>query len=350
MFNRFAQRENTLFEKLKRETRPIIIYGMGNGADKIMDICESKSIKISDIFASDEFVRGHSFRGYKVKTYTQITEQYSDAVVLLAFAVFRSDLVDRIFNIGKRYTLLIPDVPLFGGGLFDYDFLCANIANIEKVYDLLADEQSKKAFVDVINFRLTGDPFLLRECETERAEVFENIIKLSDTEHYVDLGAYDGDTIKEFLSLTKGYSSITAFEPDVKNMKKLTKNIGTLDNCNIYPYASWNCVCEKTFSGKGGRMSCYDNDGFTVHADSVDNVCSAATYIKMDVEGAEYETLLGCKRIISQYRPKLAVSAYHRTGDIFSLPLLINSLCPTYKIYLRHHRYYPSWETNIYCS
>ena len=350
MLNKFASRENTLLERLERESRPIIIYGMGNGADKIMDICESRRIKITDIFASDEFVRGHSFRGYKVKTYSQITEQYKDAVILLAFAVFQDELIDRIYNIAKRYTLLIPDVPLFGAGLFDYDFLCANIDSIEKAYDLLADEQSKKAFVGVINFRLTGDPLLLKECETDRAEVFSNILKLKCNEQYVDLGAYDGDTIKEFLSLTNGYESITAFEPDVKNMKKLQKNVGSLPNCTLYTYASWSCACEKTFSGKGGRMSSYNNDGFTVQAQSVDNVCTAATYIKMDVEGAEYETLSGCKRIIEECRPKLAVSAYHRAGDIFTLPLFIHSLCPSYKIYLRHHKYYPSWETNLYCA
>jgi len=349
VLNKFANRENTLFERLKRENRPIIIYGMGNGADKIMDICEKMGIAISDIFASDEFVRGHSFRGFKVKTYSQITNQYDDAVILLAFAVFQDELVNRIFDIAERYTLLIPDVPLFGTGLFDHDFLCANIDNIKKVYDLLADEQSKKTFVNVINFRLTGDPFLLKECETDRAEVFSDIIKLDDNEQYVDLGAYDGDTIQEFLSLTNGYESITAFEPDVRNMKKLEKNVGALPDCIIYPYASWSCACEKTFNGKGGRMSCYNDEGFTVQAQSVDNVCKTATYIKMDVEGAEYETLSGCKRIIEECQPKLAVSAYHRTGDIFSLPLFIHSLCPSYKIYLRHHKYYPSWETNIYC-
>lgn len=347
----FVKKEETLFEALKRESRPIIVYGMGNGADKIFDICGQKGIKISDIFASDEFVRGHSFRGMRVKKYSEICEEYKDAVILLAFAVFKDDLMAKVENIAKRYTLRVPDVPLFGSGVFDYDFLTANKDNIEKAYNLFADEKSKQVYADVINFRLTGSPQILRRCETGREEAFENIMKLGEKEDYIDLGAYSGDTIDEFLKITNGfYSSITAFEPDKRNMKKLMLNHGDKENCRLLPYASWKNDCEMNFSGSGGRMSCFDGAGSAIQARAVDSVCDKASYIKMDVEGAEYETLLGCKNIIKNCRPYLAVSAYHRAGDIFTLPIMISSMCSDYKIYLRHHQYLPSWETNLYCS
>lgn len=351
MYSMFVKKEQTLYEVLKKEARPIVVYGMGNGADKIFDICESRGIEIKDIFASDEFVRGHSFRGIRVKSYSEICELYGDFVILLAFAVFKDDLMDKIENMASEHTLLVPDVPLFGSGLFDFDFLSANMDNIKKAYELFADEKSRQVFVDIVNFRLTGDSKILRRCETERAEVFSNIIKLGDSEDYVDLGAYDGDTIKEFLEVTGGrFSSITAFEPDKKNMKKLGKAFGDLENCRLLPYASWECDCEMKFSGSGGRMSCFDEGGENIQARSVDSVCDRASYIKMDVEGAEYETLLGCREIIKKCKPSLAVSAYHRVGDIFTLPILISEINPDYKIYLRHHKYLPSWESNMYCE
>lgn len=349
MLDLFAKREETLFEFLKKETRPIIIYGMGNGADKILDLCGKNGIEVKDIFASDEYVRGHSFRGYRVKRYSEVCEQYPDAVILLGFAVFKANLMSRVESIAEKYTLLVPDVPLFGGGLFDYDFLTANLDNIKRAYELFADEKSQQVFLDVINFRLTGNPKILRRCESERSEVFEKIIMLGKSEHYVDLGAYDGDTIREFLENTGGeYGSITAFEPDKKNMKKLAANLTDYKNCRLLPYASWNSDCDITFSGHGGRMSCIDKVGTAVQARAVDNVCDIATYIKMDVEGAEYETLMGCGNLIKKFQPSLSVSAYHRVGDIFTLPLLIHSISPEYKIYLRHHTYLPSWETNVY--
>ena len=68
--------EESVWKRLKRETRPIILYGMGDGALKIMSVCRSHGIKISGIFASDEFVRGHSFEGFKVKKLSEIEEEY----------------------------------------------------------------------------------------------------------------------------------------------------------------------------------------------------------------------------------------------------------------------------------
>ncbi len=343
------KKEDTLFEKLKTEIRPIVIYGMGNGADKIIDICERKGIMISGIFASDEFVRGHSFRGFKVMTYSEIHSMYPDAVILLAFAVFKDDLMQRIENISREHTLLVPDVPLFGSGLFDYDFVMANIDSIKQAYELFADEKSRSVFLDVMNFRLSGEPAILRRCESDRDELFVNILKLSAHEDYLDLGAYDGDTIAEFLNYANGkYSSVTAFEPDKKNMRKLTKQFGGLERCTLYPYASWENDCIMNFSGTGGRMSCFSDGGSEVEAVAVDSLGRSFSYVKMDVEGAEYETLTGMKRTIAEYKPKLAVSAYHRAGDIFTLPLYIRKLNPGYKIYIRHHKYLPSWETNIY--
>lgn len=61
----FITEKQSSWEKLQAETRPIFIYGMGDGAEKIMRVFREKSIPLAGIFASDEFVRGHSFAGYR---------------------------------------------------------------------------------------------------------------------------------------------------------------------------------------------------------------------------------------------------------------------------------------------
>ena len=63
------------------------------------------------------------------------------------------------------------------------------------------------------------------------------------------------------------------------------------------------------------------------------------TFIKLDIEGAEMETMQGAANTIRRCRPKLAISAYHKHSDIYQLPLLIHSLYPAYKLYLRHYGY-----------
>ena len=75
-----------VWDILAAESRPIVVYGMGNGAEKLIRRFDRYGIKISDFFASDGFVRGHSFAGFRVKSFSEIKETYSDFVIVLSFA------------------------------------------------------------------------------------------------------------------------------------------------------------------------------------------------------------------------------------------------------------------------
>ena len=67
-----------LWSALQAADRPIVIYGMGNGAEKVLDACAEHSIPIAGIFASDDFVRYQSFRGFTVKRYADLIEVMLD--------------------------------------------------------------------------------------------------------------------------------------------------------------------------------------------------------------------------------------------------------------------------------
>ena len=75
-----------LWTYLSDSDKKIVMYGMGNGADKIIKVCEKYGIEIADFFASDGFVRGHSFHGKVVLSYSQAKEKYGKFIVLLSFA------------------------------------------------------------------------------------------------------------------------------------------------------------------------------------------------------------------------------------------------------------------------
>lgn len=66
-------------------------------------------------------------------------------------------------------------------------------------------------------------------------------------------------------------------------------------------------------------------------------VSDPVTFIKMDIEGAELEALRGSREIIKRYRPRLAISAYHKKEDLVDLPLYLKELVPEYKLYIRHY-------------
>ena len=78
----------------------------------------------------------------------------------------------------------------------------------------------------------------------------------------------------------------------------------------------------------------------SIKADSIDNKLKGrkATYIKMDVEGSELEALKGSIETIKKYRPKLAISLYHKPEDVIEIPVFLEKLDLGYKYYLRHYQ------------
>ncbi len=111
---------------LKKTDLPVFIYGMGDGALKIMSVFEQYGIPLAGFFASDEFVRGHYFEGHLVHTLSQIESLIDDFIIVLAFAAGYESLYKRINEIAKRHTLLAPDVPVAGSGLFTYSYYLEN--------------------------------------------------------------------------------------------------------------------------------------------------------------------------------------------------------------------------------
>jgi len=347
----FIKEKKSCWQALKEETRPIYIYGMGNGAEKIMAVFAEYGIEVKGFFASDEFVRGHSFMGYKVKKYSEVCAEEDDFVIVLAFAAGYDSLIEKVEGMAAEHTLYAPDVPIEGGGLFTYEYCLEHASGIEEVYECLADDFSRRVYADVINFRISGKTEYLRGITTPKSEVYTDIIKPQGNEIYVDLGAYTGDTIGELLEFTGGkYEKIYALEPDRRNFKKLSKSTEGMENVEIFNCAVWDCDTELMFADKAGRQSAVSSQGSPKEARSVDSVLAGgrADIIKMDVEGAEDEAINGASATIEAFKPKLMISLYHRNRDIFYLPLKIKKMNPQYRLYIRHQPYIPAWETNLY--
>lgn len=350
----FITETQTVWERMAQAGKPVVLYGMGDGADKILDVCREKGIKVDGIFASDEYVRGHSFRGYRVMRYAEVKEKYNDFMVAVAFAAEIPEVLERIYGIADEVETVAPHVPLFNEPLFDADFLTENEDKLRFVYNSLADEHSRRVFADVLNFKISGKLKYLKNSTTDRREDYKSLLRLGENEAYVDLGAYRGDTIREFLELTGGrYEKIVAFEPDAKSFAKLEDAVceSGLENVLLKNLGAWDKKDELPFNGRAGRNSTFASAGRqTAAVDSVDNILGGAraTFIKMDVEGAEKRALAGCRETVAAWRPKLFVSAYHYDSDLFELPLLILRLHPEYKLYLRRHPYIPAWEVNYF--
>ena len=377
----FINEENTLWEYLKTAGKPVVLYGTGDGADKVLARLAETGVPVSGIFASDEFVRGQQFHGFTVQAYSELLAIRETVIVLIAFASELPEVIERFYKLASVHETYAPHVPVFSR---EETVTMAWIKKYERelqtVYERLADSVSRETFASVLNYKLSGRISYLQACATNRAEDLKTIFSFGGEETYLDLGAYNGDTVQEFLQLTRGrYKKIVALEPDPKNFKKLTDFVrqNELKNVTCLQAGVWNDCGSLELTGNGGRQSTFweaDRPGFAtqnlsqtgsmkkkikkqqVTVVSVDTVLGNdhADYMKFDVEGVEKEALEGAAGHLAPdgngALPKLLVAAYHHDEDLFALPLLLWKLQPEYKIYLRKHPYVPAWEINIFAK
>lgn len=347
-----------IWDKLKNAGKPIVLYGMGDGADKVIAACDSKGIEISGVFASDGFSKNKVFHGYNVTDYSTAKETFGDMIVLMSFASSRDEVIENVLRISKEQQLFCPDVPVFGTGLFDRHFFTDNFDSFLSVYNSLCDDQSKKVYYNLILGKLTGSIEYLINSETTVNEAYENIIKPTADSHYVDIGAYNGDTIREYLSFSHGYSRITAFEPDIRNYKKLCAYAleNNIDTSSLFNIAAWHSAETLTFYSRSGRNSANTTSHKNVkqvqiQADEVDKyIDRKVDFINIDAEGSDKNALLGLKNTIKNYKPVISCAVYHRNEDFFEIPLLLKELYGDCKLYFRHFKYFPAWDTNVYCK
>ena len=358
-----------LWEYLSVTQKTVVMYGMGNGADKILSVCAERGIEVSDFFASDGFVRGHSFHGKTVLSWSETKEKYGveNLIVLLSFGTSRPDVLETVYRVAREAELYAPDVPAFGDALFDRAFFEAHRGEIETVYDMFTDDESRRIYENVIAYKLTGSIEYLKNAESDRTAMMQSMAEPEGLHVAADLGAYNGDTVRELLSLSDGsLSRVYAMEPDARNFRKLKAYAESETRAEIIPIhaGAWSESATLYFDASGNRNASFEVNRSETLADrpariveiaarSLDDVLGggAVDYIKYDVEGAEREALLGSRKTIESYSPTLLVSLYHRSEDIFSLPLLIREQFPQYKrLYLRRLRGIPAWDLNLFCK
>ena len=238
---------------------------------------------------------------------------------------------------------------------------------ILKVYDLLTDDESKRVWVNALCNRIAP-----RCSQEEWQQIYcgmsdyfnRRYINMSDDESYVDCGAYNGDSIENFIHNVQSYKEIYGFELDKQNYDEMRTRLKDKQyhDLNLFNCGVWNenSVIEygtgdvETENAEGISIfkskTKTDNYIRTAEVTKLDDILCGKniTFIKMDVEGAEVMALEGAKNIIEIQKPKLAICLYHRTSDFWSIPMLLHKINPNYNFGVMHHCKYNCWGTVLY--
>lgn len=383
-----------------REGTPLVMFSAGQVGK---ELCQTLSfLGIYPVCFCDNNPEkiGGTYAGLPVISFEQLLAEHRQSLILIAtqahFSAVQSQLLEagfpkkqilgRTLDMGTPFnfmsSLLHTQMTLFRHALKERSFLDLyrqDEVKIQAAFDLLADEKSKALFLDKLSLIASGGNvelfkrFILTYSEplrlgmgpsTKAGELhcyFHNdVITLQPDEIYVDVGAFDGDSIHSFIeNCTQqgiSYHHIYALEPDPVCYKNLLANTQAYPRLSCRQLGAWSHSGTLRFLSSGKAHletngAICDSGDIEIKVVSLDDFLSEpATLIKMDPPGdVMAEVLRGAASHIARNRPKLAVGAYHSPSTLYELPLLVNELCPDYRLYLRHNAWCIN-ETDLFAT
>lgn len=322
----------------------IVFYGCGAIFNSIVDTWNAYvGRKVDYCCDSDSVKWGKYFCGTKCLSFQELVKIKNRSAVFITIGDFEpvfKNLIESGFPLVNqiyKYDLITSNFLLDQNCLEIGDKLC-------QACKILSDEQSKKVFHAIVNRVLSnGEDIGVMADVCEKNQYFPaNIIKLSDHESFIDVGAFNGDTVKDFIKRVNGkFENIFSFEVNSINFRLLNDNVKNMPNCDrirIFELGLWDRESDIAYSISQSQSTIGEGEA-RGHVVPLDEMLKneKVTFIKMDIEGAELQALKGSKSIIKTQKPKLAICVYHDFKHLWEIPLYIKELVPEYKIYLRHH-------------
>lgn len=334
--------------------RPVWIFGAGNFGRALARAMQTQGVAVAGFVETTPQVQ--QIQGLPVLDWATLARAQPQAQLALGILNRRTayeQLVDIATQAGfapplmtwELYEQFGPDLG-WRFWLGERQKLADHLDRVAAVAKQLADEESRTTLLRLCAFRLGLDlefsGFLAAEPHYFNALTLPHLQGRPIT--YIDCGAYDGDTYAELVR-QPGIDCRQAFllEPDPLNYAALTRRIADQPGQAIcLPLAAAQSYRVLTFSSGQGEGSALDAQGdIHVAAAALDQIASQTQvdFIKLDVEGAEEQVLLGARHMIERCRPALAVSLYHHPADIWKLPELLFSLCRDYSFHIRQHAF-----------
>lgn len=233
------------------------------------------------------------------------------------------------------------------------DSLVNHREDLEWLYTKLKDSRSKRIFANILYYWLMSNYEKIEQITDKTFDQYfdHDLIKCSKDEVFVDVGAYVGDTLVSYINNfgKDCFKTIYCYEFVPKNIDYIKDNIKlfNLDHVVIKEKGAGSKNTTMYFeSDDVSSISQLGNKGkFSVPVAKIDDdIPEAVTFIKMDVEGAEEDVLLGCVEQIKKNHPKLAISIYHNHKDMWKIARMIDEIDPSYDFYIRYYGspYFPT--------
>lgn len=331
--------------EIKKLDLPIFIWGGAETARKIVDyLRENGILKQITYVVDDEYY----FEGNQVIPLSEFLAKYATTSIMVFGFYNYGEICKKKEMYGSQIPYLYDFHITFVNGkrvAWNTDVFLENVDKYYETYEMLSDLKSQKVLESYLNAAVYGDFDNLYVNNREEVAYFNSITKDYKVECLVDCGAYDGDSIHDFVAVFQDYKKIYAIEPDPKNIDSLKKRIENekIRDVNVISKGVYKETTTLHFSSDGSSASYMSKEGdISIQVIAMDELLKNEEenlLIKMDIEGSELDALVGLSRTIITKRPALAVCVYHKEEDLFKIPQYIDSLVEKgdYDFYLRYH-------------
>jgi len=319
-----------------------VILGAGNLGRRVARVLSPK------LFCdNNRSLWGSSVDGIPVESPSEAIRHYPDATFVVA--IWHPSRVEGIANriaqlrlLGAQHVVSFTALlSQYGSALLPHFLWAAPEYYAEHGSDIaqaraLLDLRGREEFDRQIKLRMGDHSGQVIDSDSQYFPT--DLFRLSDSEVFIDCGAYDGDTITEFRQASGDrFDKIIAFEPDVENFASLTTAVGGHPRISVRPYATGARRETLRFSVSGTGSHVSPTGTCEIQAITLDEALegTAPTYIKFDIEGSEPDALEGARETITRHRPKLAVCVYHAPDHLWSIPLRLHEWLPESRLTLR---------------
>ena len=359
--------ERSLDELLTASNRRIVLVGAGSTGRRALTSLRSIGVAPLGIVDNDPNLQGGTIEDTPIMTPAEAANLYGrDAVFVIAIwnaKHWYADTFAQLSGLGCRNV--VPIGPVYWR--FRETFLPFFVQDLpHKVFvekgealrasAIWSDEQSRMEYYGHLRWRTHGEVGSLPSRPVHESYFADDIFDLRSDEAFVDCGAYDGDTIRSFLARRGDeFRSIEAIEPSPETFEKLTHFVSALAPPIRQKVRLVQCALgaesgtARFDASRGVDSQISDSGGVTVPLRTLDELCDGLrpTYVKMDIEGAEFDTLVGATELIRTQRPVLAICLEHYQNDLWKLPLFVHDMLPDYSMFLRTYEG-DGWQSVCY--
>ena len=392
-------------QKAVLEGKSIILFGGGALGKEMLYALQHLNIFPAAFCDNNTSVQGKNIKGLPVISPEQLRADYPDSFVIICISKHEDSIAKQLIKLGvnsecifrkesNTTNKLIAMYTMVGtqASYWHHHERCLPDSmlqrfmqmsdKLDEAYECYQDQYSKDVFVYKLAIFASGLHFWLfkqfmllysEPCHEfgvlgyddtpEDYYYFNNdVFNIDNGEIYLDVGAYDGDTVLSFITASQkqdvAYKEIIAIEPDPSCFDLLVSNTKECENTSIHQVGLWYetsqinfLTSEETIHAQAGNITTtVDDRTVTINVHRLDDFLEGekVTFIKMDPSGdIVRQVLMGGEKTIRTHKPKLALGIYHSLEEFIDIPILLKEWCPEYKLFLRHNTYHLS-DTDLY--